>query len=281
MKRLLYALSAFLVVCAGSCALTENGIHTKTGKTETRTFDVKDFTKVHLGGGITTVRIVQSDTYNVSVTTDSGLFDYFDIAAKGDTLVIRERWGFGVSVTYDCNVTITMPKIRELNAVNSSAAVLLGSFRQADTDLDIRTTSSSSVDADVSAKNIYADASGETSIALKGNAENFRCSASSGSKIDADVSAKNIYTNASGETSINLKGSAEHLRCSASGGSEIRAYKCKSANIDATVRGSAAVYVYAEKSLNAHVSGGGSLYYRGKPEKFNKTVRNSGRIYNK
>jgi len=243
MKRLLYALSAFLVVCAGSCTLTENGIHTKTGKTETKTFDVKDFTKVHLEGGITSARIVQSDTYRVSVTTDSGLFDYFDIAAKGDTLVIKERWGFGISVTYNCNVTIAMPKIHELNVASSSATVSLVSFQQPDTDLDVLATSSPSVAADVIVKDLSADVSGSTSI--------------------------------------DLKGSAEHLRCSASGGSEIRAYKCKSANIDATVRGSAEVYVYAEQSLNAHVSGGGSLYYRGKPEKFNKTVRNSGRIYNK
>ncbi|MGP1530227.1 MAG: GIN domain-containing protein [Treponema sp.] len=85
----------------------------------------------------------------------------------------------------------------------------------------------------------------------------------------------------SGSTFIDLKGSAEHLRCSASGESMIRAYKCKSTNIDAAVKGSAEVYVYAEQSLNAHVAGRGSLYYRGKPEKFNKTVRNSGRIYNK
>ena len=241
MKRLLYALSAFLVFFAGSCAVNGNGIQTKTGKTETRAFDVKDFTKVHLDGGITTARIVQSDTYSVSVTTDSGLFDYFDIAAKGDTLVIRERWGFGVSVTYDCNVTIAMPKIRELNAVNSSAAVLLGSFRQPDTDLDIRATGVSS--------------------------------------ITADVIAKNLYTDTSSHSSIDLKGSVENFRCSASGLSEIRAYKCKCANVDATVDTHAALYVYAEKSLNAHVSGMSSLYYRGNPEKVHKTVHGRGGIY--
>ena len=241
MKRLLYALSAFLVFFAGSCAVNGNGIQTKTGKTETRAFDVKDFTKVHLDGGIT-ARIVQSDTYSVSVTTDSGLFDYFEVAAKGDALVIQARPGFGVAIAYNCNVTIAMPKIRALNAASGSTKVSLGSFQQPDTDLDIQATGSSNV--------VY-----------------------------ADVNAKNLYANASRYSSIDLKGSAENLRCSASGRSEIKAYKCKSANVDAAVTTHAALYVHAEKSLNAHVSGRGSLYYRGKPEKFNKTVLNKGRIY--
>ena len=240
MKRLLYALSAFLVVCAGSCAVNGNGIQTKTGKTETRTFDVKDFTKVHLDGGIT-ARIVQSDTYSVSVTTDSGLFDYFEIAAKGDALVIKARPGFGVSITYDCAATIAMPKISELDVAGGSAKVSLGSFRQPDTDFDSQATGVSSITADVIAKNIYADTSTHSSV--------------------------------------DLKGSAENLRCSASGLSEIKAYNCKSANVDATVTTHAALYVYAEKSLNAHVSGMSSLYYRGNPEKVHKTVRGSGGIY--
>jgi len=240
MKRLLYALSAFLVVCAGSCAVNGNGIQTKTGKTETRTFDVKDFTKVHLDGGIT-ARIVQSDTYSVSVTTDSGLFDYFEVAAKNDALVIRARPGFGVAIAYNCNVTIAMPKIRELDVAGSSAKVSLGSFRQPDTDFDILATGVSSITADVSVKNIYADTSTHSSVDLKGSAENFRCSAS--------------------------------------GLSEIRAYNCKCANVDATVDTHAALYVYAEKSLNAHVSGMSSLYYRGNPEKVHKTVHGRGGIY--
>jgi len=241
MKRLLYALSAFLVFFAGSCAVNGNGIQTKTGKTETRAFDVKDFTKVHLDGGIT-ARIVQSDTYSVSVTTDSGLFDYFEVAAKNDALVIRARPGFGVAIAYNCNVTIAMPKIRELDVAGSSAKVSLGSFRQPDTDFDIQATGSSNV--------VY-----------------------------ADVSAKNIYADASRYSSIDLKGSVENFRCSASGLSEIRAYKCKCANVDATVDTHAALYVYAEKSLNAHVSGMSSLYYRGNPEKVHKTVHGHGGIY--
>jgi len=240
MKRLLYALSAFLVFFAGSCAVNGNGIQTKTGKTETRAFDVKDFTKVHLDGGIT-ARIVQSDTYNVSVTTDSGLFDYFEVAAKGDALVIRARPGFGVSITYDCAATIAMPKISELDIAGGSAKVSLGSFQQPDADLDIRATGVSS--------------------------------------ITADVIAKNLYTDTSSHSSIDLKGSVENFRCSASGLSEIRAYKCKCANVDATVDTHAALYVYAEKSLNAHVSGMSSLYYRGNPEKVHKTVHGHGGIY--
>ncbi|MGP1455930.1 MAG: head GIN domain-containing protein [Treponema sp.] len=240
MKRLLYALSACLVFFAGSCTLTENGIHTKTGKTETRAFDVKDFTKVHLDGGIT-ARIVQSDTYSVSVTTDSGLFDYFEVAAKNDALVIRARPGFGVSIAYNCAVTIAMPKIRALNAAGGSVKASLVSFQQPNTDLDIKAGGSSDVDADVIAKNIYADASTYSAITLKGSAENLRCSASAISKIVS--------------------------------------YKCRSTNVDATVKGSAVLYVYAEKSLNAHVFSMGSLYYRGKPEKVHKTVHGIGRIY--
>jgi hypothetical protein len=121
-----------------------------------------------------------------------------------------------------------------------------------------------------SAANIFAEE------AIK--AKQLSLSASSAGSIDIEVEAQDIDVSASSAGDIELKGSAKRLTADASSAGEIDAYDLVAEVVDAEASSAGSVKVNAVKEITAHASSGGSVRFKGNPERSNTNSSSGGSV---
>lgn len=125
----------------------------------------------------------------------------------------------------------------------------------------IKTSSGASVNSEntISSKNLELSSSSGSSITLKVNAEEINSSTSSGAQME-------------------LLGTTEYLSAKASSGSHIDAEDLKSINALAKASSGANIDLYVERSLTAKASSGGDIDYVGNPHNVNRDTSSGGSI---
>ncbi|MDN4166793.1 head GIN domain-containing protein [Cytophagales bacterium LB-30] len=101
---------------------------------------------------------------------------------------------------------------------------------------------------------------------------------SGGADLKLEVEANKIMAESSGGADMELRGKTEILDAECSGGADIDAADLVSASCTARASGGADIKVHATKSLEAKASGGADIYYKGNPEKLNKSESGGGDI---
>ena len=201
MKKLCYTLSIGIMLMLTNCtalAHTQYG----NGRVETRSFALKDFTKVALAGDMQAT-LTQGSDYRVSVTLDSNLFSCIDVYVEGETLIIQPNKG-GTLWAYHYDVAITMPQLDTLSTAGKVNATI-EQFNQPDAALRISLAGADRVNAHVIAKDISVFLSGACSIDLKGRAENFTCStAGSGSIYASECKSDNVKASIAGVGTVEV-----------------------------------------------------------------------------
>lgn len=109
-------------------------------------------------------------------------------------------------------------------------------------------------------------------------AKQLSLSASSAGSIDIDVEAEGIDISASSAGDIELKGSAKRLTAEASSAGEIDAYDLTAEVVDAQASSAGSVKVHAVKEITAHASSGGSIRFKGNPERSNTNSSSGGSV---
>ena len=89
-------LVTFLASGCGGILVPEDG-ETEPGELETRQYDFTEFTHVDIGSAFE-YEIQKADTYSISITADSNLFDDIRVIKVGQTLDIGIEFP-GVTVT--------------------------------------------------------------------------------------------------------------------------------------------------------------------------------------
>lgn len=92
--------------------------------------------------------------------------------------------------------------------------------------------------------------------------------------IDLMVDLESLRTRISGAANISLEGSAEKHSANLSGASNMRAEKLLTKNTQVSLSGAGSAHIYASESLDASLSGVGSIRYYGDPVK--KSISKSG-----
>lgn len=96
--------------------------------------------------------------------------------------------------------------------------------------------------------------------------------------IHLDVKAGEIKTAISGSGDITLKGSAQLMDATVSGAGDLKAANLETTKIKVKVSGAGDAKVYAVQSLDADVSGGGSIIYKGNPVDRNVNISGAGSV---
>jgi PBP1b-binding outer membrane lipoprotein LpoB len=240
-------LVAFLVSGCGSILVPRDG-EQPTGGRETRQYDYRDFTKVDISSAFD-YEIRQSDTYSISITASSNLFDDIKVTKRGRTLVIgREAIGFhwaGFRHNPNVEAVITMPQLHSLDGSGATDGIV-ADFNSAE-NLDISLSGASSLElVDVSAGNTVFDLSGA-------------------SQVEGDIAAQTIEFDLSGASKIQMEGSAESMVVDASGASSLKLadFKVKDAHI--ALSGASDSTINLDGNLDVDLSGASTLEYIGKP----------------
>jgi hypothetical protein len=136
--------------------------------------------------------------------------------------------------------------------------------------------------------NIYVEArslnaltnSGSGSIKVDGtiNAGNFKATLSGSGDITTAVKSDDLHAVISGSGSITLSGSTGEANFVITGSGEIEGKKLKTGSSTAVITGSGNVYVAADRSVSAHITGSGSLIYSGNANVSDSHYTGSGRV---
>ncbi|MGZ3763459.1 MAG: head GIN domain-containing protein [Mucilaginibacter sp.] len=122
--------------------------------------------------------------------------------------------------------------------------------------------------------------SGSGSIKVDGviNADNFKAVLSGSGNISAAVKSGDLHAVISGSGSIKLSGSTGDANFVVTGSGEIEGKELKTASSKAVITGSGNVYVEADKSVTAHITGSGSVIYSGNASVSDTKYTGSGRV---
>ncbi|MFC1593223.1 GIN domain-containing protein, partial [Candidatus Omnitrophota bacterium] len=222
--------------------------NTETGETETRQFDLSEFTHVAIGSAFS-YEIKQSDTYSISIMANNNLFDDIKVAKEGQTLKIRMElpgvpWAI-FNIDTGPKVFITMP---QLYGMNSSGATngTVSRFSSTD-DLDFTVSGASSVE-------LLAISAGNVSFHVSG-----------ASIVSGDIKAEDIALDVSGAGSVQLEGSASDTEIEASGASHLKLASLTVNDADIMLSGASDCTLNLSGRLDTKLSGVSTLEYIGEP----------------
>jgi hypothetical protein len=103
-------------------------------------------------------------------------------------------------------------------------------------------------------------------------------SASSAGTVDVQIDVDNFEASASSAGDVQVKGKAKSIDVSASSAGEVDAYELEAENVSAGVSSGGSAKVHAVKSIEARASSGGSVRYRGNPDRSNTNSSSGGSV---
>jgi hypothetical protein len=109
-------------------------------------------------------------------------------------------------------------------------------------------------------------------------AKDLTLSASSAATIDIEVDAETIDAGASSAADIELKGKAGELNVNVSSAGEVDAYDLVSEKVEVQASSAGSAKVQAIREIKANASSGGSIRYRGNPDRSNTHSSSGGSV---
>ena len=103
-------------------------------------------------------------------------------------------------------------------------------------------------------------------------------SASSAGTIDIQLEVDELEATASSAADVELKGKAGSVKIDASSAGEVDAYDLTAEVVDVEVSSAGSAKVSVTKDISAHASSGGSIRYKGNPERSNTNSSSGGSV---
>jgi hypothetical protein len=136
--------------------------------------------------------------------------------------------------------------------------------------------------------NIYLTMSDVSAVSIGGSgkilgentieSDDLNISVSGSGNIQLDVKADDLIQKISGSGSITVSGTADHTDISISGSGNLDALELEVDHCVVKISGSGRCKIYVGDSLEANISGSGSVHYKGDPDKIRSNVSGSGRV---
>jgi hypothetical protein len=242
MKKAIMAALAVVLLLSG-LLVGCGGVVKGSGNLDTQTFDFTGFTRVDVGNDFE-VKVVQSDSYSITIIADDNLFEYIQVSKEGGTLKIGLK-PFTNSWSSTLRAEITMPQLRGLDLSGATRGTVSG-FSSVE-NLDIDVSGASSLDMiGMSAGDVTFDISGA-------------------SEVTGDIAAGDANFKVSGASIVQLQGSANDIVIDASGASRAELAALSVGNADVELSGASDGVVNINGKLDVDLSGASELSFIGEP----------------
>lgn len=184
------------------------------------------------------VEISNGDDYSITVQNDENLIPYVLTEVNGGELNIRYKDGYSIMNDH-AKVIVTVPSINKITTSGSGDITSSGTIKS-DQKLEMNTSGSGDIKANINAPSVQVTGSGSGDIQLSGMTKDFECKMSG----SGDVDCGNL----------------------------------KSENAEVRVAGSSNVHVFASVSLKVNVTGSGDVHYGGSPTSPEIHITGSGTV---
>jgi hypothetical protein len=247
-----------------------------------KSIKVEDFTRIafRVPGKLF---LKQGDTQKVEIEANEDFLKELDIHVEGDKLTIEKEgswrdWGFNWDNDDKVTVYITMKNLEGLSVSGSGDLIAESVFKSSELDLNVSGSGSLKIEAEVSG-DVDADVSGSGNIELSGKCRNFHSTVSGSGRVRMNESiAERASFGVSGSGKIEASGKAQEVKTNISGSGKVLAANLETEVCDIRISGSGDVEINVNKELEAHISGSGSVSYRGNPAHVNSQASGSGHV---
>ena len=199
---------------------------------------VSAFKEVEVGGAFK-VYVEQGDLKPLTIEGDENLLQYVEVRQEGETIHINTRQGYNLRPSADMKIYLHSPAYSRIDV--SGACDIIG-------------------DSKIN------------------NPENLELSGSGASKISMDVNAPRISAEISGGGTINLKGQTRAVDLAISGAGDAHCFDLQAESAKITISGAGSADVFASVSLEADISGAGSIHYKGGGQIVKQQISGAGSI---
>lgn len=229
------------------------------------------------------VYLRQGSPQKVEFVGDREDIEELDPRVEGDRLIIGRdgwsswNWGFSNNER-KVDVYITMPEIEGLSVAGSGDLTAENKIVARGLDLNVSGSGSLMLEADASG-DVGADVSGSGRIEFKGKCRDFESRVSGSGRVKLDVTIGQMASlSVSGSGKIQATGSAQEVKAGISGSGEILAANLVTDKVDVRISGSGDLEINVNKELDAHISGSGTVTYKGNPAHVNSHSSGSGHV---
>jgi len=239
MKKIAIPTMALLFLTVLSSCYFLGGRRVKgNGNITTETRNVSEFDKVEVSGAVE-LYVSSGETQPVKIETDENLIKYIEVEQHGGTLEIKTRRGYNLRPTQKVIVRVSSPNYSKISVSGASNIV------------------------------------GQNKIIAR---QRLEMHVSGAGDINADVDAPELQSSISGSGDVNLMGQVRDLELEISGAGDAKCFDMKAENTKVHISGAGSADVYASVSLDAHVSGAGSVSYRGGASKVTRHLSGAGSV---
>jgi len=175
-------------------------------------------------------------------------------------------------------VYVTVKDLEGVSVSGSGDLIGESKFKTNNLDLNVSGSGSLVLEADASG-DLYANVSGSGRIDFKGTCKDVDSKVSGSGKVTVGLaSANKVVVGVSGSGKIIANGNAKEIRANISGSGEVLAAELQVDACEIRISGSGDVEVNVKNSLDATISGSGSVSYKGNPSQVNSHSSGSGKV---
>ena len=227
-----------VAIAAPSCRYAFGKRVRGNGNIKSEEHAVSSFKNVEVSGAIE-LYVSQGDVKPVRVETDENLLSYIEVFQEGDKIVVQNKSGYNLHPTDKIKVYVVSPGYREISVSGAS------------------------------------NINGQGKI---NNTDPIKMEVSGAGDINMEVNAPSISAEVTGAGSVNLKGETKSFDLDLSGASKAHCYDLLSENTKVDISGAGDADVYASVKLDAHVTGAGSVSYKGGVSNVSQEVSGAGSV---
>jgi len=224
--------------------------------------------------------ITQGSPQKLEIEASKEILSMIKTETEGNKLEIEStsksdnfKWGDSPIVVH-----VTVEKVEDISVSGSGDAIAETKIT-AET-LTLRVSGSGSLQAEIAVANkLDVNLSGSGKMDLKGKCKSVDANVSGSGKIklDAGIVDKADFT-ISGSGKIEASGTASAVEASISGSGKVLAANLEATNCEVKLSGSGNVEINVKSSLDAHITGSGTISYKGNPDHINSNASGSGKI---
>jgi hypothetical protein len=229
---------AALLFVISSCRYMRGKRVHGNGNIKTEEHSVSSFKNLDVSSTVN-VYVSQGDVKPIRIEGDENLLPYIEVEQDGDEIVIKNREGYNLEGSDELKVYVTAPSFHKISLSGAGDIIAENKISNPD-DIEINLSGAGDIKMEVDAPKITADISGVGSLFLKGQTK------------DVDMGI--------------------------SGAGSAHCYELLSENTKIDISGVGSAEVYASVKLDAHVSGAGSVNYKGNATDIKQDVSGVGSV---
>jgi hypothetical protein len=225
----------------------------------------------------------QGNTNSVELEGDPEILEKIETEVENGKLSIgrkhEDSW-FNWRDWNDDEKIVAYVTMKDIEGVYvSGAGDVIAETKIVGADMELKVSGSGNLTAEIDAKDVDANVSGSGDLNLTGKMRSLNSGISGSGKIMFNGNVTDfVDTSISGSGRFEASGSAREIKSTISGSGRVNAADLIVDRCHVRISGSGSVQVNVKTSIDASISGSGTLSYKGNPSQVNSHSSGSGRV---